>query len=110
MKMEIKKRNDEINSSSPPKILSLRFWHLDLNILSSMDFQLQPYSRRKDDRLLGRHMYSIRFVQFELSAVDMPQNERTEKKSDREGGRCEGKRGDRYCDPLGARVTYTRVN
>lgn len=25
-------------------------------------------------------------------------------------GRCEGKRGDRYCGPPGARVTYARVN
>lgn len=75
-----------------------------------MDSQLQPNSRRKDDRLLGRHIYSIRFVQFELFAVDMPQNERTEEEGGRMGGGCEGKRGDRYCDPLGARVTYARVN
>lgn len=68
-------------------------WTIFQYFTTSMDFQLHPNTEILPGRTTGfsEGIYSIRFVQFELSAVDTPQNERTCGKAAREMRGAQGK-------------------
>lgn len=94
----------------PTSVQKLSFFFV-FNISSSMkaDLQLQPNKFAWKGRQASRKAY-IPLGLYNSSCPLLICYRTNRRGGGNTRGRCEGKKGDRYCGPPGARVTYARVN